>query len=282
MAGPKNEAISVEKSSTVKSRLPVLIVAVGRGRVGKTTFLNIVGQRFRERGAKLDVWNIDPHGESGSIDAFFPDVRRPDYAGLDDRRGWLERAIEEQSAAQHDVLLDVGGGDLVLQTMLHDLELSTIAETMGVRVVIAQLLGPIVADIDHFDATLLKGSGKNLNSRKAEMLFVLNAGLIRGDASPLKAFDPIFASSLIMDAMANGAAITMLPQLKCLDAVLERGLTFRDASDRKTPAGVAPLSIFDVSRVYKWWTEGLDTMFSRIPADWLPYVETESDIAEAS
>ncbi len=281
MAGPKKEAISVEKSSAVKSRLPVLIVAVGRGRVGKTTFLNIMGQRFRERGARLEIWNVDPHGESGSIDAFFPDVRRPGYSGIDDRRGWLERAIEEQSATRHDVLLDVGGGDLVLQTMLHDLDLSTIAGTMGVRVVIAQLLGPIVADIDHFDASLL-GSGVNGNGGKVEMLFVMNAGLIRGDTSPLKAFEPLFASPPIVEAMAKGAAVTMLPQLRCLDAVLERGLTFRDASDRKTPAGVAPLSIFDVSRVYKWWTEDLDTMFSRIPADWLPYVETESDIAEAS
>lgn len=276
MAGPKNEAISVEKSSAVKSRLPVLIVAVGRGRVGKTTFLNIVGQRFRERGAKLDVWNIDPHGESGSIDAFFPDVRRPDYAGIDDRRGWLERAIEEQSASRRDVLLDVGGGDLVLQTMLDDLDLSAVAETMGVRVVIAQLVGPIVADIDHFDATIV-GTGTNV-----EMLFVMNAGLIRGDTSPMKAFEPIFGSSVIKEARAKGAVVVTLPQLRCLDAVLERGLKFRDAADRKTPAGVAPLSIFDVSRVYKWWTEGLDATFNRIPPEWLPYVETESLIAEAS
>lgn len=276
MAGPKNEAISGEKSSAAKSRLPVLIVAVGRGRVGKTTFLNIVGQRFRERGARLDVWNIDPHGETGSIDAFFPDVRRPDYPGIDDRRGWLERSIEEQSASRRDVLLDVGGGDLVLQKMLDDLDLSSVAETMGVRVVIAQLVGPIVADIDHFDPTIV-GNGINV-----EMLFVMNAGLIRGDTSPMKAFEPVFSSPVIAAARAKGAAVVTLPQLRCLDAVLERGLTFREAAERKTPAGVTPLSIFDVTRVYKWWTEGLDTTFARIPAEWLPYVESEPMIAEAS
>jgi hypothetical protein len=249
-----------------QERLPVLIVAVGRGRVGKTTFLNILGQRYRERGAKLEIWNIDTHGETGAIDDFFPDVRRPAFTGVDDRQKWLEEVIAEQAETRCDALLDVGGGDLVLPKMMKDLNLGNVAETMRVRVVVVQLVGPVAADLDHFDLDAV-GSGPNLHT-----IFVMNAGLVVGDVSPLKAFEHVVTSPVVKSAVANGGVVTLLPHLVCLDTIVERRMTFSQAGDRKRIGKIEPLSVFDAARVRKWWTVGLNTTFDRLPPLWLPAI----------
>jgi hypothetical protein len=120
---------------------PVLMIAVGRGRVGKTTVLNIFGQYFRKRDARLAMWNIDPHTRSGSLSEFFDDVDEPDHGGLSDRGKWLEAKISEQSAGGFDALVDVGGGDLVLSRMAANINLNRVAAKMGIKLVMIHVAG---------------------------------------------------------------------------------------------------------------------------------------------
>ena len=63
--------------SVEDSRRPVLIMAVGRQRVGKTVFLNTVVQFVRKHGAKVEIWNADTLNTSHSLSSFYGDAREP-------------------------------------------------------------------------------------------------------------------------------------------------------------------------------------------------------------
>ncbi len=60
----------------VKSdRRPILTIAFGRQRVGKTALLNAMGQFYRERGCPVQIWNADQQNRSHSLSTFFRDAK---------------------------------------------------------------------------------------------------------------------------------------------------------------------------------------------------------------
>src|ERR1700753_4124419 len=69
-------------------RRRLLLVALGRQRVGKSAVLNTVVQYFRAGGSEVVVWNADQHNRTHSLSTFFPDASLPPEGGLMDTRGW--------------------------------------------------------------------------------------------------------------------------------------------------------------------------------------------------
>ena len=69
------------------ARLPVQLIALGRGRVGKTAFLNTVAQWFGPLNPALQVWNADGHNATHSLANFHPGALSPTAHTLDDLRG---------------------------------------------------------------------------------------------------------------------------------------------------------------------------------------------------
>lgn len=255
---------------------PVLMIAVGRGRVGKTTVLNIFGQYFRKRDARLAMWNIDPHTRSGSLSEFFDDVDEPDHGGLSDRGKWLEAKISEQSAGGFDALVDVGGGDLVLSRMAANINLNRVAAKMGIKLVMIHVLGTDPGDLDHFRT--------NWASRISgcPTILVMNAGLLDPEASPLTEFRHVFESDVVRKAHESGARSLLLPLLGCMKQVVERRVSFDDAGLDVFPGGVSPMSPFDQERVFQWWNEEIPPLIERLPREWLPRIPSAvsaSDVA---
>lgn len=248
-------------------RQPILLMALGRGRVGKTVLLNAVVQYFRPKGADIRVWNIDAHNASHSLGVFHSDAMVPAHEEIDERRHWLERQMMDQSAQRYDVVLDVGGGDIVLSQLAKDLDLVTLFERQGIRPVVMHVIGPDKADLDYLRRVL------DQNGFMPEAtLIVGNAGLVKAGRSAEALFDDLIKDKTVEEAMKDGAEFVKLPVLTCMDQVINRGLTFDDAAHGRIKPGQEVMSFFDQERVSVWWTKAMPEFFKKIPSSWMPAV----------
>ena len=59
-----------ETNITADVRRPILMVVVGRQRVGKTTVVNTIIQKARKGGEDLRIWNADTNNTSCNLGMF--------------------------------------------------------------------------------------------------------------------------------------------------------------------------------------------------------------------
>jgi len=246
-------------------RRPVLMIAVGRQRVGKTVFLNTAIQFFRAHGANVEIWNADMLNTSHNLTVFFDDVQEPGEAGPEDVKIWLEERFLSMVENRCDAVLDVGGGDTPLARLVDELPIVSGLEDEGIRVVLVHVLGPEIADLDYL-ANFLEG---NLFAPEATLL-VLNNGLILSGRSPDSAFGAIVKHWAFSDAVRKNAKWINFPRLPCMAAVTDRELTFDEAMRRVAKNDKGPVSLFDAGRVKRWWREDVVKCFSQIPLEWMP------------
>ena len=117
------------------TRQPVLIVAVGRQRVGKTTLLNVLIETYRSLGAQIEVWNGDLHNRTHTLSLFHKDALQPPTGtSIEEQKGWIEERVREQVTHRRDAVLDVGGGLTALNTLIEEIRLVEMLEQRGVRV----------------------------------------------------------------------------------------------------------------------------------------------------
>ena len=73
-------------------RPPILWIALGGRRVGKTVLLNTVVQYFRGLGNPLRVWNAGQQNRSHTLSLlFFPDAEEVTGSGIEDGMAWTKR-----------------------------------------------------------------------------------------------------------------------------------------------------------------------------------------------
>jgi hypothetical protein len=139
-------------------RKPVLMVVVGRQRVGKTSFLNALAQYLQERGAEFAIWDTDQMNTTNNMSVFHAEASSPPSSDRrEDVQAWLE------------------------------------ARFLEVRVVVVHVLGPDVADLDYLDrfernlftpdaVLIVRNSGLITNGRSNDIAFASlegHAGLQR-------------------------------------------------------------------------------------------------------
>ncbi len=256
---------AVGRSNKSVERNPVIIPAIGRQRVGKTTFLNGLAQVGLAKGADIDIWNADVLNRSHSLSTFHPHAAVPDQGSLVEQTGWIERQIMQQVETHKDVLLDVGGGLTALHGLIEDTPLAELMEDMGISLVAAYLVGTEAGDIDYLD---------QLQSQKLflpkKSLVILNEGLVTSGRQPRNAFAPILSHPVIKRALASGAELVFMPALSCMAQVTDRGLTFADFIEGVQKEGHPTTSIFDRARVRRWFERDFPGFLSEIPAEYLP------------
>ncbi len=246
--------------------MPVQLIGLGRGRVGKTAFLNAVIQAAHDRGGRPGIWNADRQNQTHSLKLFHPEAEEPGHEGFEDIKLWLEARMHEQSAGKHHAVLDVGGGDLLIKKLAKEVRLVRTLERMGIRPVAAHVIGPEKADLDY----LRQVSEDGLFMPEATLI-LLNGGLVSNGRSVRNAFDEVLAHPVLGEAVKRGAEVVRMPALPCMTQVTDRGLTFAEAAAGVSKAGQDPLSFFDQERVAIWWQEEMPAFFARIPAHWLPF-----------
>jgi hypothetical protein len=246
-------------------RRRLLLVALGRQRVGKTALLNTVVQYFRAEGSEIEVWNADLQNRTHSLSTFFPDASLPPDGGLMDTRGWIEGKLREQAEHGYHAVLDPGGGFTGFSALVEDVPVISALAAEGTDVIGLFCVGPEQADLDYLDSF----SKEEVFMPEATMI-VMNAGLVLSGRSPRAAFAPIAENAALKAALARGAKVAMFPALTCMAEVTDRGLTFEEAAAGKVKPGQQPMSMFDPTRVREWWTKKVPDFFDKFPPEWLP------------
>jgi hypothetical protein len=243
----------------------LLLVALGRQRVGKTALLNTIVQYFRSFGSEIEVWNADQQNRTHSLSTFFLDARVPLETGVVDTRGWIEGQLKDQAKRGYHAVLDAGGGWTGFSSLVEDVPVIEALAAQGTDVIGLFCVGPEQADLDYLDAM----SNNEIFAPKATMI-VMNAGLVLSGRSANGAFSAITQNAAFKAAIARGAKVSMFPALTCMAEVTDRGLTFAEAAEGTLRPGQAPMSLFDPTRVREWWTKKVPNFFSQFPPGWLP------------
>jgi hypothetical protein len=246
-------------------RKPILWVALGRQRVGKTALLNTAVQFFRAAGNDIRVWNADQQNKSHTLSQFFPDAEHVSEGGIEDAKVWIEERLSDQIERRYDAVLDVGGGATGFSKLVQEVPVLEATEASAIRVVGLFCTGPERADLDY-----LEQYAETDMFMPAASMIVLNAGLILSGRSAGGAFAPVAQHAAVRRVVHRGAKTAMFPHLACMAQVTDRGLTFREAMDGHANRGEAPLSLFDRARVNRWWTRDIPQFFGGFPAEWLP------------
>jgi hypothetical protein len=255
-------------SATAATRQPVLIITVGRQRVGKTTVLNVLIEVLRGLGAEIEIWNADLHNRTHTLSLFHRDALQPPAdTSMEDQKTWIEERVREMVIHRRDTVLDVGGGLTALNTLIEELRLVEMLERRGIRLVLMYVLGNERADLDYLERFAENG----LFMPKA-MLLVFNAGLLTSGRSAKTAFNALMEHDVVVKAATAGAEIVQMPALSCMAAVTDRGLSFGDFAAGKQVAGHAESSFFDQERVWLWLNREIPKFFLEIPPEWLPAV----------
>lgn len=259
-----------DKACEEGERRPVLLIAVGRQRVGKTAFLNTTAQYLRHHGAGFRIWNADKLNRSSSLSLFHDDVMEPPSPDPEDVKGWLEERFADLIQHRYDAFLDIGGGTTPLSTLIEEVRIVTALERQGIRLVLVHVVGPERADFDCLETLLHDGP-----QPPPATVIVMNAGLILTGRSAEAAFSTVRSHPALIEALRQGAQVMLMPCLPCLSAVTDRGLTFEEAMSGVVKPGHAGLSFFDRERVYIWWERELTPFFKAFPPLWLPAHEPE-------
>jgi hypothetical protein len=257
-------------------RLPILWIAMGRQRVGKTAMLNTAVQYFRANGSLIRVWNADQQNRSHTLSVFFPDAEEVPNSGIEDGKSWIEGRIEDLIKHRYDAVLDVGGGATGFARLIQEVPLLEAIEGSAVRVVGLFCIGPETADLDY-----LEQFAEVDMFMPAASVIVLNAGLVLSGRSAVGAFNSILEHPAITKALKKGAQVAMMPALTCMSEVTDRGLTFTAAMDAAVKEGGQPLSLFHRARVSRWWSRDVPAFFDSLPREWLPLAAAEAQGTEA-
>lgn len=252
-------------SSATTDRRPVITIALGRQRVGKTALLNTMGQFYRERGCPVEVWNADQQNRSHSLSTFFADAKTAPAGGLDDGKAWIEARFEEAARTGCDAILDVGGGATSFARLAAEVPLLEATEETGILVVGMFVTGPERADLDYLEQFAAVGSLPRAT------VVVMNEALISSERSANQAFLPVLQHRAVRAVVGNGGKTALFPALTCMSRVADLGETFTAARDGAASLGQNPLGMFDRMRVNRWWSRDVPAFFERLPQEWLPF-----------
>jgi hypothetical protein len=98
------------------SHKPKLVFVIGRGKTGKTTFLRWVAETALDQDHAFLMADIDP--TNASFSSYFPDVSRPDGHDPIEVRNWVQRFIAYAVENKTSAVIDLGGGDTALRSLL--------------------------------------------------------------------------------------------------------------------------------------------------------------------
>jgi hypothetical protein len=151
--------------------------------------------------------------------------------------------VEERRSA----VLDLGGGDRVLQEYGRDLLLVEFCGEYGIEPLALYFLGPEEEDLKHVLAIWEAGY-----FRPKRTFLVMNEGVIREGRTMAGAFGRTLGDPGVAGMIATGAVPVMMKRLACMDLVRRSGLGFYGAASGAKGATGRPLDPTYAFMVRKW------------------------------
>lgn len=222
LAGAQPEAVHKAKG--------VLLVRRGRGRVGGSTTCRWAIERARHHGRRVKP--LDGDLRSGTLARLYAaaggvadPVSVP--AGEDPalQRRWLLGELDAMAEDGVSRVVDLGGGEQVVQDLVRDIALPGFCEAVGIHLVPLFILGPDPEDFRH--VTQIIGSGDLDGARP---VLVLNEGVVRQGQTTAGVFAPIIESPDLAALERDGARMVKMNRLACMDALRDAGLGFYEAA----------------------------------------------------
>jgi hypothetical protein len=243
---------------------PTVVFVAGLGASGKTTWTRWATGELLARGSKARLVAIDP--ENRELRDYYDGVLEPpthDPAGI---AQWLKSLLDVCLREKTSALIDCGGGDAALGTLVSRTEnLAKMMSDEGVEPVAVYPLSPRISDLSPL-ATLEAAGFK-----PEATLLILNEGRAENSAFPREqSFRQTTRHSAFRAAVDRGASVAWMPRLYVAEAIETRRITFREARDGIVPDGrkVVPLGVFDRSSVHKWLLQMAEAFAPY--ASWLP------------
>jgi hypothetical protein len=271
VAKDKVETVEMERPvQEVRETAPKLIVMLGRGKNGKSTVIRWLAEQAFIHGRAPVIADADR--TNATLSAFFDGVTRPEYPDNDGVTDWLNALLEDQIAAKIEgkpfsVLLDLGGGDLVLKEHALKLDLVSLCEQHGIEPIAVHLIGD---DLD--DLAYLRDIEQSGAFKPRKTLLVLNEGVMRSGS---RGFESIKSSPIFTAALDRGAKSVLMPRLENMKKVNDLRLLFSAAASMKTEQQKEVLAKtghrfgFIDSQLVTTWLRTMRTNFASVH-DWLP------------
>lgn len=272
-----NVEITPEVAATKLSQATptrTLVVRRGRGRTGGSTGLDLWVQRARRGGRRIKP--LDGDLRSRTLATLYPPADangRPvqDGAGsprseeMADMRDWLSAELDTMVAHGTSAVLDLGGGDRVVQEYVRELEVREFCDDHGIRLVEAFFLGPDLEDFRHVLQIVQSG-----DLRANATMLVLNEGVIRQGQTTEGVFDGLTAQPDFEQLVLAGVRPVFMRRLSCMSVLRERGLGFYDAVEGKPDRSGTPASP-TLRHMVKTWLRQNEAEHERAgTGDWLP------------
>lgn len=251
------------KAIEAARRKPRLYLPLGRGKTGKSVMSRVIAE-VMPRPFDLRVIDADPNNQS--LKGFCPQAEVPPAVDGDDRRVWIEGVAEEMMATadspekHRDVLIDLGGNDLLLKRLGGD-GLAELLEASGVTPVAIHMLGTDDADLSY----LREVEQAKLFCPKA-VLLVLNVGIVSASRDPQLAFKPILESEIVKLVVERGGKIVIMPALDKLlmEKIEDPAVGIPSFKFAASVEGARKLGMLNSHRVKLWMEQALPKMFERI------------------
>ncbi len=256
------------------ARCPVCAVHFGRGRLGGSMGMDLYIQRARFQGRRVKP--LDGDLRSRTLSTLYPaqtadgspiqdGASVPRSEETADYKQWLSPEFEQMVVEGVSRVIDLGGGERVMQEFVRVFPLSSYCDDFGVDLLPIFFLGPDIEDLAHVVQIMRTGA-----LRSSRSLLVLNEGVIRSGETSEGAFDPITAHPDYRALIREGTKSVTLRKLHCLDLLRARRFGFYDAAyGRLDPDGqkAGPTLQF----MTKIWLEDHEGEHQTVgSAGWLP------------
>ncbi len=238
----------------------VLAVGLGRGFGGKSTGLAELVWRARNAGREVIIADGDPR--SRTLSGMFEGATSPPTEELPDVKDWLTGLLNRMVKERRSAVLDLGGGDRVLQEYGRDLRLVEFCARRGIEPLALYFLGPEEEDLRHVLSIWDAGY-----FRPKRTILVLNEGVIREGRTASGAFERTHRHPGFERMVAEGAVSVLMQRLACMDLLRQRGLGLYAAAAGDGADPLDPVEQFMVED----WLAGLEERRAEAgAAAWLP------------
>ena len=180
-------------------------------------------------------------------------------------RTWLSSELDRMALEGTSAVLDLGGGDRVVQEYSRDLEIGEFCADQGIGLLEAFFLGPDLEDFGHVLQIIASSDLK-----ASRIMLVLNEGVIRQGQSTDGVFEPLTTRPEFADLLAKGVRPVFMRRLTCMEVLRERGLGFYAAVDGAVDREGKPPSP-TLRHMVKVWLRQNETAHEEAGTiEWLP------------
>ena len=264
--GATTVALPTKPATDLSHMAPVWFL-IGAGWSGKTTLARWLGDQIARAGQNGMLAALDP--QNRTLAAFFEDVQQPSSNDPAQTARWLLDLVGFMTEQRAPAVLDMGGGDTALASLLSiSPGFCGAMEEAGIAPVAAFLLGPRVDDLAVLHSLRTQGL------RPKATALILNEGRVEQGVPREEAFARVLRHSAFRAAVEDGAAVIWMPRLDPPDLAQEieaKRLQFSAARDGLVPEGRKVVPLPAIKRaIVRAWLERMDAAFAPVRT-WLPW-----------